>query len=185
MALVNDILNFARLEAGQVEFHVGDVRLDLALADLDALIAPQVRARGLTYGYDVAGETLLVRADQERLKQVLLNLLSNAVKFTEPGGHIALTCDAADGLVRIRVADTGRGIPAEQLDRVFEPFVQIDRHLTQSSQQGVGLGLAISRDLARRMGGDLVAESEVGSGSTFTLTLPRGNGTEYGVPSTE
>jgi YD repeat-containing protein len=172
MALVNDILNFARLDAGHVEFHLGDVRLDLALADLEALIAPQVRARGLTYGYDVGGEALLVRADPERLKQVLLNLLSNAVKFTEPGGRIALTCDAADGRVRIRVADTGRGIPAEQLDRVFEPFVQIDRHLTQSSQQGVGLGLAISRDLARRMGGDLVAESVVGAGSTFMLTLP-------------
>jgi PAS domain S-box-containing protein len=179
MALVNDILNFARLDAGQVEFHLGDVRLDLALADLDALIAPQVRARGLTYGYDAGGEALLVRADPERLKQVLLNLLSNAVKFTEPGGRIALTCDAADGLVRIRVTDTGRGIPAEQLDRVFEPFVQIDRHLTQSSQQGVGLGLAISRDLARRMGGDLVAESTVGAGSTFTLVLPRGSSSEY------
>jgi signal transduction histidine kinase len=174
MALVTDILNFARLDAGQVQFRLEAVRLDLALAEIEDLIAPQVRAKGLTYDYDSCGETLVVRADSERLKQVLLNLLSNAVKFTEPGGRIALSCEESDAWVRISVADTGRGIPVDQLDRVFEPFVQVDRHLTQASQQGVGLGLAISRDLARRMGGDLTAESTLGAGSTFTLTLPRG-----------
>jgi signal transduction histidine kinase len=105
---------------------------------------------------------------------VLQNLLTNAVKFTARGGRVAVACehDADARLVRVRVADSGRGIPADKLDAVFEPFVQVDRHRTHESQQGVGLGLAISRDLARGMGGDLTAESVVGEGSTFTLTLP-------------
>jgi signal transduction histidine kinase len=116
----------------------------------------------------------VVRADAEKLRQVLLNLLGNAVKFTDAGGRVALACatDAAAGVVRVRVSDTGRGIPAERRASIFEPFVQVDRQRTPEGQQGVGLGLAISRDLARGMGGDLTVESEVGSGSTFTLTLP-------------
>jgi signal transduction histidine kinase len=114
-----------------------------------------------------------VHADPEKLRQILLNLLSNAVKFTDPGGRVTLACetDEAAGVVRVRVTDTGRGIAPDQLERIFEPFVQVDRHRTHESQQGVGLGLAISRDLARAMGGDLSAESTPGDGSTFTLTL--------------
>ena len=179
MALVTDILNFARLEAGQVEFRDEHVRLDEVAGDIETLIEPQVRARGLTYrcGPDDDGDeaaTLTVRADGERLKQVLLNLLTNAVKFTETGGRVELAwASGGDDAVRIQVRDTGRGIPTERLDQIFQPFVQVDRHLTKSSQQGVGLGLAISRDLARRMGGDLTVQSEPGQGSTFTLTLPR------------
>jgi signal transduction histidine kinase len=116
----------------------------------------------------------VVRADAEKVRQVLLNLLTNAAKFTEAGGRVSLTCetDAAAGVIRVRVADTGRGIAADQLERVFEPFVQVDRQRTPASQQGIGLGLAISRDLARGMGGDLTARSTLGVGSTFTLTLP-------------
>ena len=179
MALVTDILNFARLEAGQVEFRDEHVRLDEVAGDIETLIEPQVRARGLTYrcGPDDDGDeaaTLTVRADGERLKQVLLNLLTNAVKFTETGGRVELAwASGGDDAVRIQVRDTGRGIPTERLDQIFQPFVQVDRHLTKTSQQGVGLGLAISRDLARRMGGDLTVQSEPGQGSTFTLTLPR------------
>jgi len=107
------------------------------------------------------------------VRQVLLNLVTNAVKFTEPGGQIAVECDADDANVRIIVRDTGRGIPEEHLTRIFDPFVQIDRDRTPASQQGVGLGLSISRDLAHGMGGSLTASSAVGVGSTFTLTLPR------------
>jgi PAS domain S-box-containing protein len=182
LSIVNDILNFARLEAGQVEFHSEEVPLERAMASLDALVAPQVRARRLAFTWVAEpapdGRPLTVRADPERLRQVLLNLLTNAVKFTDPGGAIAVACDAVTDAagrerVRVRVRDTGRGIPPPQLERVFEPFVQVDRHLTHESQQGVGLGLAISRDLARRMEGDLYAESVVGVGSTFTLLLPR------------
>jgi signal transduction histidine kinase len=116
----------------------------------------------------------IVRADPEKFRQILLNLLTNAVKFTEAGGRVSLACatDAAAGVVRVRVTDTGRGIASEQFERIFEPFVQVDRHRTRESQQGVGLGLAISRDLARRMAGELTVESTPGVGSTFTLVLP-------------
>ncbi|HEU4584263.1 MAG TPA: ATP-binding protein, partial [Gemmatimonadaceae bacterium] len=97
----------------------------------------------------------------------------NAIKFTAVGGSVTVSCASSDETVSLSVADTGRGIESTKLERIFEPFVQIDRHLTNVSQQGVGLGLAISRDLARRMGGDITARSAVGKGSTFTLVLPR------------
>jgi signal transduction histidine kinase len=132
-----------------------------------------VRARGHRYAYHRGDPAVTVRADRDRLEQVVLNLLGNAVKFTEPGGSIVLEWSAEGGRVAIRVRDTGRGIPAEKLPLVFEPFVQVDPTLTRSSE-GTGLGLAISRDLARAMAGDLSAQSRVGEGSTFTLTLPRG-----------
>ena len=182
-SLINDILNHARLEAGTVHYDLQDVLLDGVVADVEALVAPQLRARGLAFAHDGCGldtpETLhAVRADPEKLRQILLNLLTNAIKFTEPGGRIDLACASdrdADGRVRairLSVSDTGRGIAAGALAQIFEPFVQVDRHRTHESQQGVGLGLAISRDLARGMGGDLAAESTPGAGSTFTLTLP-------------
>ena len=179
IGLVTDILNFARLEAGQVEFHLTDVELGPLVADLESLVGPQLAAKSLSFTHDdCAPDTPrmphVVRADPEKLRQVLLNLLTNAIKFTEPGGRVALACetDAAHGMVRLHVADTGRGISAGQLERIFEAFVQVDRHRTHESQQGVGLGLAISRDLARGMGGELTVESEVGRGSRFTLSLP-------------
>ena len=179
MSLVTDILNFARLEAGQIEFQVGEVELASVVAELEPLMGPQFVAKGLAFDHDgcapdTPDQPHRVRADPEKLRQILLNLLTNAVKFTEAGGRVALACetDAVAGVVRMRVTDTGRGIPPGQLDRIFEPFVQIDRHRTHESQQGVGLGLAISRDLARAMAGELTAESAPGAGSTFTLTLP-------------
>ena len=181
--LVTAVLDFARIEAGQVEFHLETVRLGPVLRDVEALVGPQLAAKGLAYDHDGCGpetpeQPHVVQADPEKLRQILLNLLTNAVKFTEAPGRVTLVCadDAAAGvaagMIRIRVTDTGRGIPADQLERVFDPFVQVDRHRTHVSQQGVGLGLAISRDLARGMGGDLTLESAPGEGSTFTLTLP-------------
>ena len=172
LSLINDLLNFARLDAGQVELRPTDVELGALFDDLDALVGAQLRAKGIEYERDCPSPAPSVRADSERVRQVLVNVLSNALKFTPPGGRVTLSC--ADGpMVRIAVRDTGRGIPADRLDSVFEPFVQIDRHLTHDSQQGVGLGLAISRELARAMGGDLSATSVVGEGSVFTLSLPR------------
>jgi len=150
------------------------------VADVEMLVAPQLAAKGLTLDRAACasaadGAAHMVRADPEKLRQILLNLLTNAVKFTEAGGHVSLDCepDVAADVVRVHVTDSGRGIPADQLDRIFEPFVQVDRHRTHESQQGVGLGLAISRDLARGMGGDVSAASEEGRGSTFTVTLGR------------
>ena len=114
----------------------------------------------------------MVRADPEKLRQILLNLLSNAVKFTPPGGRVSVEASAAGDSVRVVVADTGVGVPADKLDAIFEPFVQVEQGLTRAAE-GTGLGLAISRELARAMGGDLRAASEEGAGSVFTLTLPR------------
>jgi len=114
-----------------------------------------------------------VHADRERLEQILLNLLSNAAKFTAQGGRVTVTAEADDASVRVRVADSGRGIAPDQLEAIFEPFVQVERGLTRSAE-GIGLGLAISRELAHAMGGSLAVESTLGQGSTFTLTLPRG-----------
>ena len=181
MGLVTDVLNFARLDAGQLEFHLADLEVGSVVADLETLVRPQIDAKGLRFDHDACApdtpdQPHLVRADPEKIRQILLNLLTNAVKFTERGGRVSLACetDAAAGVVRIRVTDTGRGIPADQLERIFEPFVQIDRHRTHESQQGVGLGLSISRDLARGMKGDLTMTSEEGRGSTFTLIMAVG-----------
>jgi len=123
----------------------------------------------------VADPQLTVRADAEKLQQILLNLLSNAVKFTGPGGTITIDCTAGSevsDVVVVRVTDTGIGIPASRLRDIFEPFVQVDASHVRGSD-GTGLGLAISRDLARGMGGDLTVESTPGVGSVFTLALPR------------
>lgn len=173
MGLINDVLNFAKLEAGEVALDVRDIPIAQVLDTLDDLIRPQVEAKELRFVQRNRAGDVLVRADAEKVRQVLLNLLANAVKFTEPGGEIELLCDVDGDAVQIGVCDTGRGIPADQLRRIFDPFVQVDRHLTATSQQGVGLGLAISRDLARAMDGELSARSVEGEGSTFTLRVPR------------
>ncbi|MFL5575879.1 MAG: sensor histidine kinase [Gemmatimonadaceae bacterium] len=172
LGLINGVLNYARLETGNVRFDVTEVLMEEALATCEALVAPQARARQLRLAVAPCPSELAVRGDQEKLQQILLNLLTNAIKFTEPGGRIVVECEPAEEHVALRVSDTGRGIPAEKLASIFEPFVQVDARLTRE-QEGVGLGLAISRDLARGMGGELRAESVEGVGSTFTLTLPR------------
>ncbi|HYW13321.1 MAG TPA: ATP-binding protein [Longimicrobium sp.] len=171
LSLINDILNFARIEAGELQYQLESVPVAGLLADLEALVTPQVAQRGLAY-VSADGPEAHAWADAEKARQIVLNLVTNAIKFTEPGGTITVSCEAGADGVLIRVRDTGRGIPPEQIGLIFDPFVQVDRHLTAESQQGVGLGLAISRDLARGMGGDLAAESTPGQGSTFTLRLP-------------
>jgi signal transduction histidine kinase len=176
LALINEVLNFTRLDAGQVRFCVGRVPVDGLLGGLEVLIAPQVQAQGLRFVYEGAAPSVVAQADPEKLQQVLLNLLSNAIKFTPSGGTVTLASELADGRagdaqVRIRVRDTGIGIAADHLERVFEPFVQLDQRLTRV-HEGVGLGLAISRDLMRGMGGELSVESTPGHGSIFTVTLP-------------
>jgi signal transduction histidine kinase/DNA-binding response OmpR family regulator len=185
--LINDLLNFARLESGTVAYDIGDVQLTGpggVLEDIEALVAAQAAAKGVRVAPPApddacapGGAPLQVRADGDKVRIILTNLVTNAIKFTDAGGTVSVSVEAGAGrgaeVVRVRVADTGRGIPADQLERIFEPFVQVDRHVTGGSQQGVGLGLSISRTLAQAMGGDLVAESSVGTGSAFTLTLPR------------
>ncbi len=174
LGLINDVLNYAKLDAGALEIKRAPVRLDSILSAAHTLVEPQMRAKNLVYSYGGCDAGIVVEGDAEKMEQVILNLLTNSAKFTERGGSITLTCAAGtgDGAAQIRVSDTGRGIPADKLETVFDPFVQVDRSDSPESQKGVGLGLAISRELARRMGGELTAESMVGKGSTFTLTLP-------------
>jgi len=171
LGLINGVLNYARVDAGVVNYDLTDVVVDEVLAACEALIAPQTRAKGLGLHHEACDPTLTARADREKVQQIVLNLLSNAVKFTAPGGRVAFGCARRNTTIVIHVSDTGRGIASDNLERVFQPFVQVDSTLTRT-QEGTGLGLAISRDLARGMGGDLTVESAVGVGSTFTLTLP-------------
>jgi len=136
------------------------------------MMEPQLQARGLSYVVEGAEGPLAVHADRDRVTQVLLNLLANAVKFTEPGGAVTLSCAARGDAVALTVRDTGRGIPPEKHERIFEPFVQVEGGLTRP-HDGTGLGLAISRSLARAMGGELTVASAEGEGAAFELTLPR------------
>jgi signal transduction histidine kinase len=172
LGLINSVLNYAKLEAGRVAYDLAEVRLAAAVAAVEALVSPQMRAKGLDFAVPACEPGLAALADAEKLRQIVLNLLSNATKFTPAGGRIAVECgEDGAGRVFVRVTDTGVGIAPEQLESVFDPFVQVGRRLTTPGE-GVGLGLAISRDLARGMGGDLSAESAPGAGSAFTLTLP-------------
>ena len=173
LGLINEVLNYAKLETGAVHYEVSDVGVRGVLAAAEALVAPQAGAKGLRLEVSPCSEALTVRADAEKLLQILANLLSNAVKFTPPGGSVTLWCGEVGSTVVFRVTDTGIGVPADKLAAIFEPFVQVRSDLTRTAE-GTGLGLAISRDLARAMDGELVAESVVGEGSTFTLTLPLG-----------
>jgi signal transduction histidine kinase len=173
LTLINDVLNFAKLDAGRVQYSIDDVPLHDAIAELEPMVAPQVGAKGLRLSYAGCDPALTVRADREKLQQIVLNLVTNAIKFTPEGGLVSVECEPTGETLRIHIRDTGVGIPRERLRSIFDPFVQGDRALHRPND-GVGLGLAISRDLARGMGGDLEVQSTPGFGSTFTLTLARG-----------
>ena len=175
LSLINDILNFARVEAGHLDFDLRDVPVGDLLSGLRPLIEPLLQARSQSYSCSTEGTPAVVHTDPDKVQQILINLLSNAIKFTQPGGSISVDYEASLQAIMINVRDTGRGVRADKLESMFEPFVQLDRRLT-SSHEGTGLGLAISRDLARAMGGDLSASSTPGVGSCFTLTLPRATG---------
>jgi signal transduction histidine kinase len=174
LGLINDVLNFARLEAGKVRIEPRAVSANSLMSTVEAMIAPQVQSRGLHLVRHPADANPTIYCDPDKAEQVLLNLLSNAVKFTPPGGTIELRACASNDVARISVRDSGVGIPEDKLEEIFEPFVQVERHLT-SPTEGTGLGLAISRDLARAMGGELLVRSRVGEGSVFTFELPLAN----------
>ena len=171
LALLNELLRFARVEARQVEYRLEDLLLDPLLASLETTIAPQVREKGVSYSYRPCDPALIVRADRDKLEQVLMNLLTNALKYTD-AGRVTMEAEAAEGFIAIHVRDTGRGIAAPDLGRVFEPFVQVGTEASDGGA-GVGLGLAISRELARGMGGEVTAQSIPGEGSTFTTWVAR------------
>ena len=173
LGIINDILNFTRLEATELQFEIIDVPLRALIADLDAVVSSLARAKKQKYRCDYPPGSVYAHTDPDKLRQIMINLLSNAVKFTPEGGRVRVSCEVKEKLISIRVEDNGPGIPADMHDAVFEPFVQLNRGLTRTTD-GTGLGLAISRGLARGMGGDIALKSKLGRGSVFTLTVPLG-----------
>jgi signal transduction histidine kinase len=172
LSLINDVLNFAKLEAGEVRYSIIDVPLTPALHQLEEVIAPQLSDRKLTYSVHPPDRSVTVRADADKLQQILINLLSNAIKYTPEGGTIDVRTEVLPGSVMLHVQDTGIGIAPDRVEKIFDPFIQVGRALNRP-HEGVGLGLSISRDLARGMGGALSVVSTLGAGSTFTLSLQR------------
>lgn len=172
LGLINDLLNYAKLEAGRVEYRITEVDVCATVEEVLSLLSPQATDRRISSNCGECGE-IRVLADRERLQQIFFNLISNAVKYSDRGDSVRVECTADESRVTVRVTDTGRGIPPEKLESIFDPFVQVTPNLSTDGAGGAGLGLAISRELARGMSGELMAESEVDEGSTFTLTLPR------------
>jgi signal transduction histidine kinase len=171
LSLIDDVLSFAKIEAGKLRIDIQTVLVHDVIETLEAIVRPELERKELTYTCDACDSTLSVRADPEKLRQVVLNFLANAIKFTAQGGQIRVGADRQGESVRIWVSDTGIGIPGDQIAQVFEPFFQVEQGPTRG-YPGIGLGLAIARDLARAMDGDVRLESTLGEGSTISLRLP-------------
>lgn len=176
MTMVNDLLDFARMESGRVQVQADVVVVSEAVSRAESLLHVQVSEAGLHLDTTGCSPEVSAIADPDRLQQILLNLMTNAVKFTPPGGRITVKCVSSGDRTRIDVCDTGVGITSEDLQRIFSPFVQLENSAASSADRsparGVGLGLAICRDLARAMKGEVTAESTLGVGSCFTIELP-------------
>jgi signal transduction histidine kinase len=170
LALINSILDLAKVEAGRVEVVLGEIALSPVLESCARTVEPLVRTDAVTLVKEFDGTLPRMIVDEEKLRQIVINLLSNAAKFTSRGS-IRLQAQASDGTVAIAVSDTGIGIPPDKLEAIFEEFAQADASSTRV-YGGTGLGLTIARRLARLMDGEITAESVLGSGSKFTLTLP-------------
>jgi signal transduction histidine kinase len=171
LAIINDLLNFSRIEAGRIAYDMRPMSLGDAIRAVLPMVEPQSIQRGIDLRVD---ETLDydVFADRAKVEQILLNLLSNAIKFTDPGGSIVIGQFTIDRIAGVRVTDTGIGIPDDKLESIFEPFVQVGRTLT-TAHEGTGLGLAISRDLARAMNGDITVRSTLDQGSAFEVVFEK------------
>jgi PAS domain S-box-containing protein len=167
--LVDDLLSYNKLSAGQISLEIDDIPLADALRGLSDLVAPQADAKAITIDDSASETNLVVRADPERVRQIMLNLVGNAVKFSARGSRVVLSARARNSVAVVEVSDNGPGIPPDKLDVIFEPFVRLG---SDAEVTGSGLGLAISREMARAMGGALTASSEVGCGTCFTLELP-------------
>ena len=172
LRIISDLLNFSRIEAGQLRYDITQFALRDVINAVVPLVENQAKTKGVIVSADLEDQQCIAIADRAKVEQILLNLLSNAVKFTNKGGSVRVSCRAETNVARVSVTDTGMGIHSNNLEAIFEPFVQLGRSLS-SAHEGTGLGLSISRDLARAMNGDLTVTSMVGAGSTFTLSLPR------------
>jgi PAS domain S-box-containing protein len=171
LGIINDLLNYARIEAGGVTYDIGPVSVRTIIETAVTIATPLAAGKGVNFNPPDDVDDLVARADAPKVDQILVNLLSNAVKFTDRGGSVSLEVRREGEWIVMEVRDTGLGIPAEKLETIFEPFVQVGRSLTTQSE-GTGLGLAISQDLARAMGGSISVQSSLGEGSTFRLELP-------------
>jgi PAS domain S-box-containing protein len=171
LGIINDLLNFSRIEAGRITYDMQSMSLGRAIRAVLPMVEPQARQRDLNLRIDETPDHLAT-GDPAKVEQILLNLLSNAIKFTNRGGSIVIRQFIVDDFAGIRVTDTGIGIPADKLESIFEPFVQVGRTLT-TPHEGTGLGLAISRDLARAMNGDITVRSALEGGSAFELALKK------------
>ena len=172
LSLIDDILDFAKLESGKLEYRIRPVKVVDVLRTTEALVRPQAMERSVEWRCRACDDAVEVMADQEKFQQILINLAVNAVKAVGEKGTVSLSCESDASTVKVQVTDNGKGIAPADMERIFEPFVQVDRALNQP-REGVGLGLAISRELAEAMGGSVTATSELGKGSVFTVTLPR------------
>ncbi len=170
LALINDILDLAKIEAGRMPLHLDEVPLQDIVREINVQIDPLLKKKGLSYRYEIPQPPISMYTDRTKVKQILLNLLSNAVKFTHSGG-VTLSASVEREMVRIAVRDTGIGIREEDLESIWEDFRQVDQSRTREFG-GTGLGLSITRKLVGALGGEVALQSEYGVGSTFTVYLP-------------
>jgi len=170
LSLINDILDLSKIEAGRMELEPADFDLSSAIDNALTLVRERAGRRGIMLGRDVDERVGTIRGDERKVKQVLLNLLSNALKFTPEEGRIDVRATVNEGMVEVSVADTGVGIAPEDQDAVFEEFRQVGT--ADKKVEGTGLGLALSRKFIELHGGRLWVKSQIGTGSTFTFTIP-------------
>jgi signal transduction histidine kinase len=172
LTLVNDVLDISKIEAGRMTMHPEELPVVDLLRETNDVLLTLAQKKGVTMVLEQRFPSPWILADRHRFVQVLYNLLSNAVKFTPPGGRIDVSCAQSADTVFIQVRDTGIGISAEHQRRIFDKFEQVDSSMTRS-EQGTGLGLALTRRLVEMQGGSIEVQSKLGQGSTFTVCMPR------------
>jgi signal transduction histidine kinase len=170
LALINDILDLAKIEAGRMPLHLENAKLGEMISEITQQMEPLIRKKALVFKCAVPPGDVLMHTDRTKVKQILLNLLSNAVKFTH-AGEVRIDCDVTDSIVEFDVSDTGIGIRPEHLEAIWEDFRQVDQSRTREFG-GTGLGLSITKKLVEALGGQITLSSEYGKGSTFTVKLP-------------
>jgi signal transduction histidine kinase len=170
LGLIDEILTFARVDVGRERIRWESMSVNHTIADSAALVEPMAAAKSIDFIVDLLEEDQAIQTDGTKLRQMLVNLLSNGIKFTEHG-EVRVGCAVSDGILEVSIADTGVGIPAENIEEVFELFWQAEQTATRKTG-GTGLGLSVTRKLARLLGGDVTVASRVGMGTTFLLTLP-------------
>jgi PAS domain S-box-containing protein len=170
LMLIEDILSFARIEAGREQVHIEEFGLAALLEQAAAIVRPLAEKKNLAFNLGGRDSRAVMRSDPQKVRQIIINLLANAVKFTTTGG-VRLMAHVADSRVEFEVSDTGPGIALQHLDRVFDAFWQVDQRITRKAG-GTGLGLSVARQLARLLGGDVSVRSTIGEGSVFRVELP-------------